>query len=63
MAESTCRTSAGAGDGVTSWHYKCGHRRGTVVTGVLPDRITRADTVITPSRPCLADGRAELAGC
>jgi hypothetical protein len=46
---------------VTSWHYKCGHRRGTVVTGVLHDRITWADTVITPSRPCLADGRAELA--
>jgi hypothetical protein len=44
---------AETGDDVTSWHYKCGHRRGAVVTG--------ADTMITPSRPCLADGRAELA--
>jgi hypothetical protein len=50
------------GDGVTSWHYRCGHRHGTVVTDVPHDRTDRADAMITPFRPCLADGRAELAG-
>ncbi|WP_410640368.1 hypothetical protein [Amycolatopsis sp. lyj-346] len=47
---------------LTTWHYTCGHREGTMVTGTHGDRAALADAVISPGCRCEADGRAAVAG-
>jgi hypothetical protein len=47
---------------LTTWHYTCDHREGTLVTGTPGDRATLADAVIAPARRCEAGGRAAVAG-
>ncbi|WIX84876.1 hypothetical protein [Amycolatopsis sp. DG1A-15b] len=47
---------------LTTWHYTCGHREGTVVTGTAGDRATLADAVIAPAHHCEAEGRVAVAG-
>ena len=46
---------------MTSWHYACGSRHGTLLTATERGRTSLADAVSTPAVPGHADGRAVLA--